>query len=312
MLQKLWYDRPVRTQLLIAIGAINLVAALLAGVISIINTRTATRVEIEASLEIAQRFVTATTKDLAAQDRLDQLEEELPLELKHLRHVRIMFMDTMGQLTVVSPQPGSVTRPEQAPRWFAALVRPQLVGRAVRVVAIDHANPVIIIGEPSDEIAEAWRDFSSLAIVWLTLNALILLVLYAVLGRLLYPLAHLSRGMLSLEEGRYATRLALPKVKELGVLTERFNTLASALGTARDENSRLYRQLISVQEEGRREIANELHDEAGPCLFGITANASSIQMLANQRPDGRTTEITRRLGEILSITERLRLMNRPC
>lgn len=70
MLQKLWYDRPVRTQLLIAIGAINLIAALLAGVISIINTRSATRVEIEASLEIAQRFVTATMKDLAAQDRL--------------------------------------------------------------------------------------------------------------------------------------------------------------------------------------------------------------------------------------------------
>ena len=46
MLQKLWYDRPVWTQLLIAIGAINLIAALLAGVISIINTRTATRVEI--------------------------------------------------------------------------------------------------------------------------------------------------------------------------------------------------------------------------------------------------------------------------
>ena len=126
MLQKLWYERPVRTQLLIAIGAINLIAALLAGVISIINTRSATRVEIEASLEIAQRFVTATMKELAPQERLDQLEEELPLELKHLRHVRIMFMDTMGQLTVVSPQPGSVTR--QAPRWFAAWCGPSSSG----------------------------------------------------------------------------------------------------------------------------------------------------------------------------------------
>jgi two-component system sensor histidine kinase UhpB len=65
-------------------------------------------------------------------------------------------------------------------------------------------------------------------------------------------------------------------------------TLASARARhlPRDENCRLYRQLISVQEEERREIANELHDEAGPCLFGITANASSIRMLANQRPDG--------------------------
>jgi two-component system sensor histidine kinase UhpB len=131
-----------------------------------------------------------------------------------------------------------------------------------------------------------------------------------VLGRVLDPLAHLSRGMLSLEDGQYATRLKLPKVKELALITERFNTLASALDTARDENSRLYRQLITVQEEERRAIANELHDEAGPCLFGITANASSIETLAEQLPEGRSAEISRRVGEILSIAERLKLLNR--
>ena len=97
------------------------------------------------------------------------------------------------------------------PSWFAALVRPQLVGRAVRVVALEGANPVIIVGEPADEIAEAWHDFFSLAIVWLALNALILAVLYIVLGRLLDPLAHLSKGMLRLEDGYYATRLPLPR-----------------------------------------------------------------------------------------------------
>jgi len=312
VLQKLWYDRPVRTQLLVAVGVINLLAGLLAGAVSILNTRTATKVEIEASLEVAQRFVAATMKDLASQDRLTELDQELPLELKHLRHVRIMFMDTVGQLTVVSPQTSSASgeAKKRAPSWFAVLVRPQLVGRAVRVVALDHANPVIIVGEPADEIAEAWHDFSSLAIVWLALNALILAILYVVLGRVLDPLAHLSKGMLNLEDGHYATRLAQPKVKELALITERFNTLAGALDTARYENSRLYRQLITVQEEERREIANELHDEAGPCLFGITANASSIQTLAAQRLDGRTAEISQRVGEILSITERLKLLNR--
>jgi two-component system sensor histidine kinase UhpB len=310
VLQKLWYDRAVRTQLVVAVGVINLLAAFLAGAISILNTRTATRVEIEASLEVAQRFVAATMKDLAAQGRLTELNEELPLQLKHLRHVRIMFMDASGELTVLSPQAEGGAERSQVPRWFSALVRPQLVGRAVRVVALEHSNPVIIVGEPADEIAEAWHDFSSLAIVWLVLNALILAILYVVLGRVLDPLAHLSRGMLNLEDGHYATRLKLPKVKELAVITERFNTLASALDTARDENSRLYRQLITVQEEERRAIANELHDEAGPCLFGITANASSIQTLADQRPDGRTAEISRRVGEILSITERLKLLNR--
>jgi two-component system sensor histidine kinase UhpB len=96
LLQRLWYDRPVRTQLLVAVGAINLLAAVAGGAVSILNTRTATRVEIEASLEVAQRFVGATIKDLAAQGELDQLDQQLPLQLKHLRHVRILIMDTMG------------------------------------------------------------------------------------------------------------------------------------------------------------------------------------------------------------------------
>ena len=311
MLQKLWYDRPVRTQLLVAVGIINLIAALFAGVVSIMNTRTATKIEIEASLEVAQRFVAATLKELAVQGKLTELNHELPLQLKHLRHVRIMYMDQMGKLAVVSPPPqeGQEAR-GNVPRWFARLVRPQLAGRAVRVVAQEGTEPVIIVGEPADEIAEAWHDFSSLAIVWLVLNGFILAILYLVLGRVLDPLGHLSRGMLNLEDGHYATRLDLPKVKELAVITERFNTLAGALDSARDENSRLYRQLINVQEEERRAIANELHDEAGPCLFGITANASSIQILADQQSGGRAAEINRRVGEILSIAERLKLLNR--
>ena len=78
MLQKLWYDRPVRTQLLVAVALINLLAGVAAAAVSIFNTRTATRVEIEASLEVAQRFVDAAIKDLASQGKLDQLPQYLP------------------------------------------------------------------------------------------------------------------------------------------------------------------------------------------------------------------------------------------
>ena len=307
--QKLWYDRPVRTQLLVAVGTINLLAGIFAACVSVLNTRTATRVEIEASLEVAQRFVAATINDIAARGRSDQMLQELPLQLKHLRHVRIMLMDLAGQMNIISPELDRADRVEP-PVWFTDLVRPQLPGRAVRVVTSDQSNPVIIVGEPRDEIAEAWRDFYWLALVWLALQALILVILYAVLGRVLDPLASLSKGMHNLEDGLYGTRLTPPKVQELARITNRFNTLASALDTAREENSRLYRQLISVQEEERRTIANELHDEAGPCLFGITANASSIHNIAEQGDRSRLPEISRRVGEILSIAERLKIMNR--
>ncbi|XSG82983.1 MAG: ATP-binding protein [Methyloligella sp. ZOD6] len=309
--QKVWYDRPVRTQLLVAVAVINLIAALVAGAVSILNTRTATRVEIEASLDVAQRLVAATVRDLAAQGRLDELRDQLPVQLKHLRHVRIMFIDRMGHFTEVAPDDSqrTLTDKEKAPEWYAALVRPRLVDRAVRVVTTDSMNPVIIVGEPADEIAEAWYDFSSLVLIWVGLQLMILLLLYIVLGRLLKPLGNLAHGMADLEGGDYATRLPLPKVRELAVITHSFNTMAGALDVAQQENSNLYRQLISVQETERREIANELHDEAGPCLFGITANASSLKKLSG--PDEKSSkEIARRAGEILSIAERLKQLNR--
>jgi two-component system sensor histidine kinase UhpB len=310
-LRSLWYGRSVRTQLLLAVGLINLLGALIAGGIAIFNTRMATRVEIEASLEVAQRFVSATVKDLAAQGKLDELPEQLPLQLKNLRHVRILLVDAFGNMTLVSPQrPDGAQNPRWVPSWFTAWVSPKLAGRAVKVIAADNRQPVIIVGEPADEIAEAWRDFYVLALAWLVLNAFILAVLYVVLGRVLDPLANLSRGLHSLEDGDYGTRLRLPKVRELTAIAGRFNMLATALDTARDENKRLYRQLISVQEQERREIANELHDEAGPCLFGITANASSIRTIADQVADRRSAEIAQRVGIILSIAERLKLMNR--
>jgi len=311
VLQKLWYDRPLRTQVLVAIAAINFLAAIVAGVLSIVNTRTATKVEMQASLEVADRLVEATMSGVKRPDRIEETKRELPDELKHLRHVRIMFMDETGRLTIASPhrivEDGA--RP-YVPSWFVALVRPRVGGRMVRVVTVERSTPIVLVGDPADEIAEAWQDFSSLAIVWLGLNVVVLAILYVVLGRVLDPLASLSKGLLDLEDGDYAARLEPPKVKELAVITNRFNTLASVLGTARDENSRLYRQLITLQEEERREIANDLHDEAGACLFGITANASSIRTIAGQLPKTRSREISRRVEEILSIADRLKAMNR--
>lgn len=311
-LSGLWHGRSVRTHILFAIVVINLLAALVAGAVSIINTRVATRLEIQSSLEVAQRLVDARVRDLAAQGRLNELDDRLPNDLKHLRHVRIMLVDSFGNLTVVSRPPDTVNgKPVSnwVPAWFKALVGPKLAQRAVLAGSANGSLPVIIVGDPVDELAEAWREFSTLILVWLVLNAFILLALYAILSRVLDPLVSLSRGLLNLEDGDYATRLDPPKEKEIAVITNRFNALAGALGTARDENSRLYQQLILVQEQERREIANELHDEAGPCLFGIAANAASIKTIAERLPDPRT-EIPQRVDDILSIAERLKLMNR--
>jgi two-component system sensor histidine kinase UhpB len=305
-----WYGKSVRTQLLFVIGTVNLLAVTVAGVIWMINTRSATQAEIESSLEMAQSLAQTTIQNLASQGRLDQISERLPQELKSLRHVRLLLM-VDGKLNMVAPVSVHGEHLSRwAPKWFAALVGPNMSGRSVRVVSASRADPVIIIGEPADEIAEAWRDFASLVIIWLTLDAVVLVILYVVLGRVLHPLASLARGMQSLKGGRYATRLKPSRVKEIALITDRFNGLAGNLDSAREENSQLYRQLISTQEQVRREIAHELHDEAGACLFGIAANASSIRTFAAQLDETHTVEIGHHVGEILIGADRLKAMNR--
>lgn len=335
MLRRFWYGQSLRTQLLVAVAAINLCALAAAGTISIVNARNATREEIEASLEMAKNFVRVTVQALQPDGDAAPLSTKFNrlssrLQLARLRHVRIYVADASGKLVQVSPREDRAAPVRPAPAWFAALVEPSVTPTELSVVLADpkartllmveqprEAIPrtwtlgtVVVAGEPADEIAEIWQDVSSVAVVWLALVVLILATLYVVLARILHPLAGLEKGILKLEDGDYATRLVRPPVSELASIAERFNNLAGALERARSENGRLYGQLITVQEDERREIANELHDEASPCLFGIMANTMSVQRLIERRHDRKSLEAKSHLNEILRVTERLKGMNR--
>ena len=58
----LWYGRSVRAQLLIVFMLIDVIAGLIAGVVTILQARTSTRIEIAASMELAER-VQSTAAD---------------------------------------------------------------------------------------------------------------------------------------------------------------------------------------------------------------------------------------------------------
>jgi two-component system sensor histidine kinase UhpB len=238
----------------------------------------------------------------------------VPEQLKYVRHARILATDKYGDLVQIAPGDNAAGMSEQharAPQWFADLVGPSVGTRQIRVMLEgNRMGAIVIAGEPRDELGEVWEEVSRRALIWLGITGVMLVLLYVVLGRLLNPLVELAGGMHELEDGHYGTRVAVPRAQELGIIANQFNTLAEALEKARNENSRLYRNLIAVQEGERRRIANELHDEAGPCLFGITANAGSIGRLTTQLPAKDAAAIQSRVDEIHSITERLKSINR--
>jgi two-component system sensor histidine kinase UhpB len=100
------------------------------------------------------------------------------------------------------------------------------------------------------------------------------------------------------------------RAKELAAITDRFNALAQALETLRTENKNLNRRLITAQDDERRRTALELHDEVGPNLFGLKANAASIATAAAALDDEAARKMTERVHDMLAIIERLQSINR--
>jgi two-component system sensor histidine kinase UhpB len=316
LMEALWYRRTVRAQLLITFALIELVAALVAGGVTIFKARTSTRVEIAASMKLAELLVSETIPLMDQNTPAEQSLAGLPLQLRFLRHVRIAVKDAQGRLVSTRPVAETSETPKAddrapAPAWFGALIAPPVEAREVPVVVGgQRIGTVLVTGEPADEIAEVWENTVAQAWVALIVGLAVLGLLYILLGRILDPLVGLGRGLLDLERRNYRVRLRRPGARELAGITDRFNALAEALDTARAENSRLNHRLITAQDDERRRTALELHDEVGPCLFGLKANATSITTIADALPGQTAVSVRERAGDMLGILDHLQAINR--
>lgn len=309
-----WFGRSIRQQVLLAISAMLFLATVLMGATAVLNGRQSVNVEIEASMDTAEGYLRELVRRINAENNLSDLDNLVAREIQHLRHARV-YVEDPGKPMRVLRSPETISDIDDAndrtPDWFEALMMPKGGNDHTRVISIEpNGRSLILKGDPDDEIAEKWEQLSAFATVALVAIVLVVLAFYIVLGRILNPLTDLAKGLVALEAGERSQRLDIPKVSEVADIAVKFNSLAASLDQAREENGELYRQIQSVQEDERREIARELHDEAGPCLFGITANAESISRLVDALGEGSAEPIRKRTDEILSISSRLKAMNR--
>ncbi|HEY2530692.1 MAG TPA: ATP-binding protein [Xanthobacteraceae bacterium] len=310
-LRALWYDRPLRLQLLVIFVLIDLAAVLVAGSVTILRARAQTRVEISASMRLAELLVRDAVRLAQQQAGAEQFLDALPAQLRSLRHVRIAVKDKAGAVIAVPSAAASHGERTPAPKWFAALVASPTTTHTVAVTANGAAiGDVEISGEPADEIAEVWDNAIALGAVALLLNGAMIAILYLVFGRVLDPLNVLARGLSDLEHQAYGVRLPQPQTRELAALAKHFNALSSALETARAENQRLNRRLITAQDDERRRTALELHDEVGPCLFGLKAHAASIASAGGELAEQARQSLSERSRDMLAIIEHLQAINR--
>lgn len=313
-----WHDLSVRTQILAVFALATLLISGVAATVKIFDARQRVDNEMTAPLTLALSFIDQVTSNAETEADLRLRLASIVSDLQAMRHVRVEVLRAEAAAEPISI--GAFTnrgerlrgREGEAPRWFVDLIRPDKISRRLDVTAKSGARLVslVVYGDPADEIAEIYDDFVTLLWLWLVAISGLLIALYLILGHLLDPLEGIAQGFRALEQGDSNARVAEPRARELRYIADRFNQLARGLQKAHIENSRLCRNLISVQEEERKQIARDLHDEIGPCLFGIMTNAQSIEKFADDMSVESREQIRQRIVEIRETCDRLRATNR--
>jgi signal transduction histidine kinase len=128
-------------------------------------------------------------------------------------------------------------------------------------------------------------------------------------------LGTLSAAAQEVERGNYTVSVATESEDEIGKLAAAFNRMVTEIskrtrqreeaeaktGKLLAENRQLIQTSLTVQEEERRHLARELHDELGQCITAIQADAESISDLSR----GNDERIVTRSSAILDVSARI-------
>lgn len=166
------------------------------------------------------------------------------------------------------------------PAWFAAMAAGVIAdgGRVSRPVTWNgrQAGLLTVSAGTDASVARAWLRVSTVAGVVATVTGAMALLLFAAVTWSLRPLRRAVDGLQALGDGRFDRSLPRSRTAEFDALADAVEALAERLRSAEAERTALLRRLIDVQEEERRVLARDLHDEFGQCLTAIQSLSAGI------------------------------------
>ena len=208
-------------------------------------------------------------------------------QLKHMRHLKIELIDSMGKVIDSNQTQDGQTFQNEAPAWFERLLNQLTEQWEPSVRKLEYQG--IILGElvitpdPTYEYAEKWKQITDLLTLVLIFFVLVNLMVMWAVSQALKPTNKILDALNELENGNLAARLPAFKLPELSRIGEKFNRMVEKLQLSILQNHKLTQQLITLQEEERKNLARELHDEFGQCLTAINTDASVISKVADKK-----------------------------
>ena len=247
---------------------------------SINNARQNTEAEVKSAEKLVlYLFDTAIlNNDKLSQKQIEKHTFNLQ-HLKHMRHIKIELTNEYGEV-VDSNHLSKNEAVDEAPRWFKALLNRFTTQWNPSIRTLEYRGRVlgklIITPDPDYEYAEKWKQLIELLTLISVFFVLVNLSVIWAVAQALKPTERILSALNALEEGKLDTRLPQFNTPELAPIGEKFNHMIAKLEFSIQQNHRLTHELISLQEQERKNLARDLHDEFGQCLTAINTDASII------------------------------------
>jgi two-component system sensor histidine kinase UhpB len=291
MLQRL----SLRVRLSALLGAVLALGLGIGVGLLVLHASARVRAEVDSSTRLARELVSTALARLKESADPSMALQHMLSDVAKLRHVRI-FLE--GQPS--RERNGAQER--RAPDWFVSLVMPRASVTRIKLDEHKHlAGELVIASNPADEIAEIWEEIVSLALGGAGLGLVAFAFVSLVASRALQPVSAFAEGLARLERGDHDVRFAPKGPPELVTIAERINALAATLKRLDAENHELIQRMLHVQDEERRDIARNLHDEIGPILFALRIGVGTLaRQLATAQETAKLNDECRRIDAQLS------------
>lgn len=200
--------------------------------------------------------------------------------LGNIRHLKIDFFDINGKLRESNHGQYQDKNLEAPPKWFVSamdLSKLAIIEKRRNIVLNGRfLGELIITPDPSYELAEVWEDTVDLLSLVAFFFVLMNVFAFIAVRYTFKPVKQIVKGINQIEQGNYESRLPNFKQVELSEIGEKFNLMADALQESTMNNHRLTQQIINLQEDERKRLAQDIHDEIGQYLTAIHVDASAV------------------------------------